>query len=676
GGSLFNENAPAMLTDCSFLENTAGRDGGGLYSEDIGTTCTGCTFVSNDATRFGGGMLNSAGSHSDVTGCVFKENSAQDGAGMYNANANPTVSDCAFFGNDATGLGGGMYNGGSAPTIDACSFRENTASTGGGMHNHISSNPTISNSLFCKNDDVQLEGPYTDGGDNTITDSCDICGEQTGDRLGATIISLGDVTGDGLDDFAVGAPNNDENGTDSGKVYVYNGATGLLLWEKAGEAKRDKFGTALAAGDTNNDGINELIVGAPLHDKNKNNRGKIYVYNGLTGVKLFSRLGKNAGDSFGQALASGIDVNKDGRHDILVGAPKYDKPASNAGAVYVISGKNSQLKILTGEKKNDKFGSAVAGVGRINNDNRDDFIVGAPNRDAGGRKDSGRVYVYSAKKYKLLYTLNGKRAWDKFGSALAGVGRSDPGLKPFFVVGAPKFDSSKGKNSGRVYAFDSKNGTQLWAKNGPMEEALLGSSVADAGDLNCDGRSDVLIGAPGFSKEPIFFFKAVGVVYAHSGQNGARLETHMGEFRSEKFGSALAALGDIDGDQQIDFAIGSPHFNCDERFNAGIVQIVTSTTTCVESGAAPPKLAMDHDLEPDLEPLVESRSIDIAPRTSSSEEIPWPQDEGSFGLLRLANVLESWGSCAQADCPADLNYDGVVDINDLLTLLEDPDFLP
>jgi hypothetical protein len=104
-------------------------------------------------------------------------------------------------------------------------------------------------------------------------------GEAAGDSLGYSVSGAGDVNNDGYDDLIVGAPRSDVGGTDAGQAYVYSGQTGAILWTFTGEASGDEFGYSVsAAGDVNNDGYDDVIVGAPHKEAAGGNAGRAYVY--------------------------------------------------------------------------------------------------------------------------------------------------------------------------------------------------------------------------------------------------------------------------------------------------------------------------------------------------------------------------------------------------------------
>ncbi|MCJ7459407.1 MAG: FG-GAP-like repeat-containing protein, partial [candidate division Zixibacteria bacterium] len=157
----------------------------------------------------------------------------------------------------------------------------------------------------------------------------------------------------------------------------------------------DNFGYSVSgAGDVNNDGYADLIVGALLNSAGGSFAGRAYVYSGQTGALLYTFTGEAAGDEFGCSVSGAGDVNKDGYADLIVGTFAYPG-GTYAGRAYVYSGQTGALLYtFTGAAANDQLGVSVSGAGDVNKDGYADLIVGAHGNSAGG-SFAGRAYVYS-----------------------------------------------------------------------------------------------------------------------------------------------------------------------------------------------------------------------------------------------------------------------------------------
>ncbi|MCP4894077.1 MAG: hypothetical protein GY911_09730 [Actinomycetales bacterium] len=202
GGGLCNAfGSSPVLVNCAFGGNSA-TQGGGMFNDRSNPTLVGCTFTGNSASDNGGGMRNASGSPT-LTNCAFTKNSSDFGGGMLNLSSSPILVGCSFTGNSAELTGGGMYNQeASSPTLTACAFTCNAAGWVGGMYNNIGSSPTLADCTFtgnaavedgggiynnngssstltactlCENVPDQIDGSWTDAGDNCVATSCDDC---------------------------------------------------------------------------------------------------------------------------------------------------------------------------------------------------------------------------------------------------------------------------------------------------------------------------------------------------------------------------------------------------------------------------------------------------------------------------------------------------------------------
>ena len=320
-------------------------------------------------------------------------------------------------------------------------------------------------------------------------------GEAGGDRLGVSVASAGDVNNDGFDDLIVGANHKDAGAPDAGRAYVFSGLNGDTLYVFTGEAGGDLFGSSVAtAGDVNNDGFDDLIVGAHGNNAGASDAGRAYVFSGQTGDTLYVFTGEAEADNFGNSVASAGDVNNDGFDDIIVGALLNSAGGEFAGRAYVFSGQTGDtLYVFTGEATGDLLGSSVASAGDVNNDGFDDVIVGARLHDAGG-ENAGVAYVFSGLNGDTLHVLIGETEHDWFGHSVASAGDVNNDGFDDLLVGAFRYNGGSFDN-GRAYVFCGQSGDLIYVFTGEAGNDEFGNSVASAGDVNNDGFDDLIVGA-------------------------------------------------------------------------------------------------------------------------------------------------------------------------------------
>ncbi len=320
-------------------------------------------------------------------------------------------------------------------------------------------------------------------------------GDSAGDNFGFSVAGVGDVNGDGFDDVLVGAPTDDNNGANSGMARLFSGRNGAVLRTINGTSAGDDFGYSVSgAGDVDGDGYDDYIVGAPLRNSAS---GSAYVYSGRTGATLLT-LGGSSGDRLGHSVSGAGDIDQDGFDDVIVGAP-YDTPGSgltSAGSAYVYSvKKRTRLAWFKGETAGDLLGFSVAAAGDTNKDGFPDVVIGVPYDDPRG-SESGSARVYSGQNLQPLRILYGNAAGDYMGYRVCGVGDVNGDGHDDFIGGAPAADP-RGTSSGRAVVMSGKDGTILFDFVGETVGDLLGFSVASLGDINSDGLPDLVVGAYG-----------------------------------------------------------------------------------------------------------------------------------------------------------------------------------
>jgi hypothetical protein len=377
------------------------------------------------------------------------------------------------------------------------------------------------------------------------------------------VLAVGDFDHDLIDDLAVGVPGNVVGGVPTGGVHVYYGSNspgvfdgGTLL--AIGGSAGDAIGAALATGDFDEDGFDDLAVGIPGQ---ASAAGAVFVmYGSASGILPGGQhLQQNnpdiedvgeANDKFGFALAA-ADFNANGKDDLAVGVPNEN----GTGAIHIFFGATdgsgldvindtfwTQNSIAGTSEPNDKFGFAMT-TGDFDDDGRSDLVVGSPGEALGLTNeltDSGSVVV--------LYGL----------------------------PGAVGFDLAR---------------TQAWAQGGilGLEVAELGDRFGESfavGDWNGDGRDDLMVGHPqedlsgsNNGAATVLLGGTVGFEQGRSRVFTAGSEGIPGtEQPSANFAQA-AASGDFDWDFTEDLVIGVPYFDASPQLPATGMQIVLYGST-------------------------------------------------------------------------------------------------
>lgn len=376
-----------------------------------------------------------------------------------------------------------------------------------------------------------------------------IDGVRAGDRLGRAVASAGDVNGDGLDDVVFGAPGVDVGSrTDAGAAYVVFGSSSLEAPDLAasdfdgfmiaGAGTGDRLGRSVStAGDVNADGFGDVIVGAPGADSPRAaDSGAAYIVFGsenggtvdlaadaLNGMRIY---GATSYDRAGISVTGIGDINNDALHDVAVGAFGVDTNGGFSGSVYVLWGSRVASHIdlglvghlpdrgfvIEGARSGDDAGWAVASAGDVNGDEIPDIAVGARGVDAPGYANVGAAYVVFGQDIRarislrelggLGYRILGSRPFDLTGSSLALAGDVDQDGLSDLVIGAPRASRSK-PNVGVVYVVPAQvqaNSVSLPEAallqiNGRKRLAQTGTSVDGRLDFNDDSHADLLVGS-------------------------------------------------------------------------------------------------------------------------------------------------------------------------------------
>lgn len=328
------------------------------------------------------------------------------------------------------------------------------------------------------------------------------------------------------------------------------------------------------AGDVDADGFDDFILGFPLENPGGLSiAGSAYVYSGATGGLIWQFDGSSTQDRFGSSVASAGDVDRDGFGDIIIGA-RFAAPGgrSSAGSVYLFSGATGNLIWqIDGAKAGDQLGSALALAGDVNRDGMNDVLISAMYASSpGGAARVGSVYVVSAKTGNLIWQLNGFRSGDEFGESIAGAGDVDGDGYEDIIVGTTQVDQG-GERAGAAYVFSGATGGLLWQLFGNSRERL-GHSVSSASDVNHDGLSDVIVGVP------FAGFLDRGLAYVYSVTDNSLIWEIKGAAADDEFGTSIANLGDVNTDGHDDLFIGAPSANPNRILDAGAAYVYCGAT--------------------------------------------------------------------------------------------------
>jgi hypothetical protein len=434
-------------------------------------------------------------------------------------------------------------------------------------------------------------------------------GTQAGAACGISVATAGDVNGDGYADVIVGASLRSDNLAEEGYALVYYGsASGLsngFNWHAEGEQSGASLGRSVAtAGDVNGDGYADVIVGADRYDDPSEDEGEVFVWygsedgpnGGLDGTPAnanWSAQIDSEAARFGWSVSSAGDVNGDGYADVIVGAPYYGNGQANEGAARLYLGSATGLNTPwdnhdEGNQDGAHFGQSVATAGDVNGDGYADVIVGAPYY-ANGESQEGRAWVWHGSAdgisaaHDWMAEGNADEAWYGYSVATAGDVNGD-GYSDV-IVGAPGRNSHGGSTFAYYGAAASLDDTAGWTKVSNLENAHFGHSVASAGDVNADGYGDVIVGAPQWDGGQAFEGSAWVYIGHPSGLTTTPIWHKQGDQTGAQFGWSVGSAGDVNGDGYEEVIVGAPTYDYGEE-DEGMVWVYLGSASGPDSAPA------------------------------------------------------------------------------------------
>jgi len=424
-------------------------------------------------------------------------------------------------------------------------------------------------------DDTEARYPITiDPLSTTVTWNVD--SDQAGAQYGYSVSTAGDVNGDGRSDIIIGAPFYDGGATNGGRAFVYHGtatgvnaaATTTILSAAAEVALGISVSTA---GDVNGDGYSDVVV---MRSGYLANGRAIFIHHGsATGISAAPSTTVAVVDYVvpsSNTVATAGDVNGDGYSDVIVGLPDY---SSFRGRVLVYHGSAAGLSTtpaltLTGTQTNGYLGSAVASAGDVNNDGYSDVVIGQGHW-SNGQPEEGRFFVHHGSAAGIVaapaFTYESGQDYMMLGVAASFAGDVDGDGYSDVIVGAPwYFDGSNTVGAAYVF-YGSATGitaTGMDVIEGLVNQSMFGYDVCSAGDVDGDGYADVIIGAPAY------YTTQQGAAHVHlggaGGVAGAAAWSVNGAAASSRYGASVSVAGDVNGDGFSDVLVGAP-----EMENAG-----------------------------------------------------------------------------------------------------------
>jgi FG-GAP repeat protein len=350
----------------------------------------------------------------------------------------------------------------------------------------------------------------------------------------------------------------------AGEAILFKSATGAAVVRYSGLAVHDAQGAEVASRLALVPGRIRIIV-------NDQDAAYPLTVDPSLASATWTADGGEIGAQFGFSVAAAGDVNGDGYHDVVVGSWLYDNGQGDEGKAFLYLGSASGLRTTPswsaeGNLPQVWFGYSVASAGDVNRDGYADVLIGSPNYtnvEAG----EGRAFLYLGSANGLAatpsWTAEPNQGGAQFGRSVSTAGDVNRDGYSDVIVGAPSYSNGE-SGEGRAYVYlGSSTGlsaTPVWTAESDQASAAFGASVSTAGDVNGDGYADVIVGANLFDNGQSDEGRAFLYLGRSTGLNATPSWTAESDQPGARFGDHVAAAGDVNRDGYADVLVGAPFY--------------------------------------------------------------------------------------------------------------------
>lgn len=387
-------------------------------------------------------------------------------------------------------------------------------------------------------------------------------GPDTSSHYGWVVENCGDLDGDGTADYIVGAYSaSNASLQPNGAAYLYSGASGNLIREHYGSSINGNFGTNIAPmEDVDGDGVGDYAISEPGYPGPSGAHGRVWVYSGANGSEIYSINHFESLPYYGRSMTAIPDFNGDGINDLAIGDHGSSSHGWDFnGHVFLHSGADgSLLRTIHGVGDRQHFGFAVENCGDMSGDGHPDLLVAS--RTMENNVAHGSVRLYCGRTQSLLRTLNSPQvAADQsnyFGYNMLSLGDWNGDGVAELAVGDQLASSSTKLRCGAIYVFDGRTSTLIKTIYGDGADRRLGFPLAAVGDIDGDGFRD--FASAMLMRDGETF--ADGTVVFYSGADGRAVHRMHGQIPHGTLGRAIADATDLNGDGRDEVLISAPGY--------------------------------------------------------------------------------------------------------------------